>query len=74
MSGASRDDEIAAYYARGLERHRLADALEYMRTQLLLERHLPHPPAGRPIRLQALAEARRVCRTAGVVGVKRITT
>jgi len=38
---ASRDaEEIAAYYARGLERDRLAGgagALEYARTQALLE-------------------------------------
>lgn len=48
MSSASREVEIAAYYARGLERDRLADgpgALEYIRTQVLLERHLPRAPA-----------------------------
>lgn len=41
-------DEIAAFYARGLERDRLADgqgALEFTRTQALLERYLPAPPA-----------------------------
>jgi ubiquinone/menaquinone biosynthesis C-methylase UbiE len=45
----SRDaEEIAAYYARGLERDRLAGgpgALEFVRTQTLLERYLPPPPA-----------------------------
>jgi len=48
MSSPSRDDEIAAYYARGLERDRLGDgpgALEFLRTQALLERHLPMSPA-----------------------------
>jgi ubiquinone/menaquinone biosynthesis C-methylase UbiE len=49
MGDASRDaEEIAAYYARGLERDRLAGgagALELARTQLLLERYLPGPPA-----------------------------
>src|SRR5262247_3420890 len=55
MSDTSRDDtagrdadEIAAYYARGLERDRLAEgqgALEFTRTQALLERYLPAPPA-----------------------------
>jgi len=49
MSDASRDAaEIAAFYARGLERDRLASgpgALEFIRTQALLERHLPPPPA-----------------------------
>ncbi len=48
MSDASRDDdEVAAYYARGLERDRLAGgpgALELARTQALLERYLPAPP------------------------------
>jgi len=41
-------DEVAGYYARGLERDRLASgqgALEFARTQALLERHLPAPPA-----------------------------
>lgn len=46
---AGRDaDEIAAFYARGLERDRLAEgqgALEFTRTQTLLERYLPAPPA-----------------------------
>ncbi len=48
MSSTSRDDEIAAYYARGLERDRLGGgpgALEFLRTQVLLERHLPVAPA-----------------------------
>jgi ubiquinone/menaquinone biosynthesis C-methylase UbiE len=49
MREASRDaDEIAAYYAQGLERDRLAGgtgALELARTQVLLERYLPAPPA-----------------------------
>jgi ubiquinone/menaquinone biosynthesis C-methylase UbiE len=49
MSDGSRDaDEIAAFYARGLERDRLAagpGALEFVRTQALLERYLPAPPA-----------------------------
>src|SRR5262245_15325805 len=55
MSDTSRDDtagrdadEIAAFYARGLERDRLASgqgALEFTRTQTLLERYLPAPPA-----------------------------
>jgi len=41
-------DDVAAYYARGLERDRLAGgqgALEFIRTQALLERYLPAPPA-----------------------------
>lgn len=49
MSQASHDSqEIAAFYARGLERDRLAagqGALELIRTQALLERYLPPPPA-----------------------------
>jgi ubiquinone/menaquinone biosynthesis C-methylase UbiE len=49
MPDASREaDEIAAYYAQGLERDRLAGgagALELTRTQVLLERYLPAPPA-----------------------------
>jgi len=49
MSDVARDaDEVAAYYAQGLERDRLdtgAGALELARTQLLLERYLPAPPA-----------------------------
>ncbi len=49
MSDAPDDgDEVAAYYARGLERDRLASgpgALEFARTQVLLERYLPAPPA-----------------------------
>jgi ubiquinone/menaquinone biosynthesis C-methylase UbiE len=41
-------DEIAGFYARGFERDRLASgagALEFARTQVLLERYLPPPPA-----------------------------
>jgi ubiquinone/menaquinone biosynthesis C-methylase UbiE len=49
VSDSSRDaEEIAAYYARGLERDRLASglgALELARTQALLERYLPRSPA-----------------------------
>jgi len=53
MSDSARDsardsDEIAAFYARGLERDRLAagqGALELARTRLVLERCLPAPPA-----------------------------
>jgi ubiquinone/menaquinone biosynthesis C-methylase UbiE len=49
MSDVSRDaEEVAAYYALGLERDRLATgpgALELARTQALLERYLPPPPA-----------------------------
>ena len=49
MSDAARDaDEVAAYYAQGLERDRLdggTGALELARTQLLLGRYLPAPPA-----------------------------
>ena len=45
----SRDAvEIAAYYALGFERDRLANgpgALEFARTQAILERYLPPPPA-----------------------------
>lgn len=43
----SREDEIAAYYARGFERERLSGgpgALELARTQRLLARYLPPPP------------------------------
>ena len=46
MSDASRD--IGEFYARGLERDRLSrdrGALELARTQTLLERFLPAPPA-----------------------------
>jgi hypothetical protein len=41
------DVDIAAYYARGEEERRFtgADRLEYVRTQELLVRHLPEPPA-----------------------------
>ena len=49
MSDSARDTEaIAAYYAHGLERDRLASgpgALEFARTQVLLERYLPAPPS-----------------------------
>jgi ubiquinone/menaquinone biosynthesis C-methylase UbiE len=49
MSDVSRDDEeVAAYYARGLERDRLAGgpgALEFARTQALLRQYLPPSPA-----------------------------
>lgn len=49
MYNGTRDDaEVAAYYAQGLERDRLArgaGALELARTQALLERYLPAPPA-----------------------------
>jgi len=49
MSDASRDaEEVAAYYGQGIERDRLAagqGALELARTQALLERYLPAPPA-----------------------------
>jgi ubiquinone/menaquinone biosynthesis C-methylase UbiE len=41
-------ENVAAYYARGLERDRLAagpGALEFARTQVLLERYLPPTPA-----------------------------
>lgn len=48
MRDASRDaEEVVAYYARGLERDRLASgtgALEFARTQALLTRYLPPPP------------------------------
>lgn len=42
------DDEIAAFYALGLERDRLTEGpgvLEFIRTRDLLQRHLPPPPA-----------------------------
>ena len=49
MKDAEGDiDEVTAYYARGVERDRLASgpgALEFARTQALLERYLPAPPA-----------------------------
>ena len=44
----AQDDDITAYYALGLERDRLASgagALEFARTQSVLERYLPAPPA-----------------------------
>ena len=49
MSDTSPDtDQIATFYARGLERDRLTagqGALELARTQALLVRYLPQPPA-----------------------------
>lgn len=49
MSDSAHDaEDIAAYYGRGLERDRLASgrgALEFARTQVLLERYLPAPPS-----------------------------
>ena len=49
MSDSARDaKDIAAYYAHGLERDRLASgpgALEFVRTQALLERYLPAVPS-----------------------------
>ena len=49
MSNSARDSEdIAAFYAQGLERDRLTTgqgALELARTRLVLERYLPPPPA-----------------------------
>ena len=49
MSDEAQDAEaIAAYYARGLERDRLGagpGALEFARTQVLLQRYLPAPPS-----------------------------
>jgi ubiquinone/menaquinone biosynthesis C-methylase UbiE len=49
MSDTSRDaDDVVAFYARGLERDRLASgpgALEFFRTQTLLERYLPPAPS-----------------------------
>jgi SAM-dependent methyltransferase len=49
MTDRLRDsDDIAAFYAQGLERDRLAagqGALELARTRLVLERYLPSPPA-----------------------------
>ena len=42
------DDEIRAYYQRGDERDRLLSgggALELIRTQELLQRYVPPPPA-----------------------------
>lgn len=47
-SPAPDDEAVAAFYARGLERDRLATgtgAVEFLRTQSLLERYLPPPPA-----------------------------
>jgi ubiquinone/menaquinone biosynthesis C-methylase UbiE len=43
----SSEDEIAYYYGRGEEQQRLTDEdrLEFVRTQELLLRHLPEPPA-----------------------------
>lgn len=48
MSDAPDDADITAFYARGLERDRLAagpGALEFARTQIILDRYLPPPPA-----------------------------
>lgn len=49
MGHTSRDtEEVAAFYARGLESERLstgAGALELLRTQILLQRYLPPAPA-----------------------------
>lgn len=49
MSDTSRDAaDIAAFYSHGLERDRLAagpGALEFARTQAILERFLPSPPS-----------------------------
>src|SRR3954468_22181370 len=49
MDDSSSDiSEVAAFYNLGFERDRLASgsgALEFARTQLLLERYLPPPPA-----------------------------
>ena len=48
MTDAADDKAIAAYYGLGLERDRLASgagALEFARTQAVLERHLPPPPS-----------------------------
>jgi ubiquinone/menaquinone biosynthesis C-methylase UbiE len=48
VSDAARDDAVQSYYAQGIERDRLAagaGALEHARTQALLERVLPAPPA-----------------------------
>ena len=44
---AAFDDDITAYYDRGEEAGRLGDwgRLEMVRTQVLLERYLPAPPA-----------------------------
>jgi SAM-dependent methyltransferase len=48
MSQVSRDDDaVTAFYGRGLERDRLAagiGALEFARTQAILQRHLPPAP------------------------------
>ena len=49
MSAVPHDaEDIAVFYGRGLEQDRLAigaGALEFIRTQVLLERYLPAPPA-----------------------------
>src|SRR5262245_45912459 len=59
--------EVSAFYNLGLERDRLtqgAGALEFLRTQALLERYLPTPPAvvadvgGGPGRYATLLAAR----------------
>ena len=46
--GPSDGDEVVAFYAKGVERDRLITgpgALEFARTQIILERVLPPPPA-----------------------------
>jgi ubiquinone/menaquinone biosynthesis C-methylase UbiE len=49
MSDAARDaEDVAVFYAQGLERARLASgpgALEFARTQVILRQYLPPPPA-----------------------------
>src|SRR5437764_15476352 len=49
MSDAARDaEDVAGFYAQGLDRERLAGgpaALEPARTQAILTRYLPQPPA-----------------------------
>ena len=48
MAERADDKNIEAFYARGLERDRLAGGdgeLEFLRTQRLLDRYLPPPPA-----------------------------
>src|SRR5689334_19493617 len=48
MTTPAGDEKVTAFYARGLERDRLATgagALEFARTQALLQRYLPTPPA-----------------------------
>jgi SAM-dependent methyltransferase len=47
LRGVSAEEEIAAYYGRGEERRRFdgPERLEFVRTQVLVSRHLPDPPA-----------------------------